>query len=162
VRAPFYGRALAGGGAGAGADRVRALFAVARARGLAMREWPGGVPLAALRRALAPPRAAAAALVVLVDLRHLACTRCALAAGAFTYSFAGHYVLLLAHHAAGDLFEFVDPAVDPRSHADGRGCTMTAGAFDAARAAPGTDDDVIVLPGLDGDEEGMPVGALDI
>lgn len=156
AHSPFYAAAV-GNGAGVA---IAANLAAAVARGARVREWPSGVPAAALRRAAA----AGSALIVLVDKSRLACVRCGgseavAAAAAATVApafeaadgaaegraYIGHYVLLHpdAWAREGEV-EYSDPARRP--HADGRACAVTVAAFEIARTAPGTDEDILCLP----------------
>lgn len=140
VAAEHGERAYYGGVAAvsAASKRVANLFACSAAAGLHTQEHH--VPLTALRAALSRP---GAAVVALVDMRRLSCPRCALGVGAFTYVYAGHFILLRSYDAAVDAFEYADPAVAP--HGEGRGCVMSASALEDARTAAGTDQDLIEI-----------------
>lgn len=117
------------------AARVAAAFDAAASSGVAMTQHH--LPAAYFCDRLA---AGAAVFIVLVDLRHLKCSKCWMKAPLFATSYTGHYILLLSYDAGGDALCYMDPASDAAC------CFCTPAQFDAARTVTGTDEDAIEVP----------------
>ena len=122
--------------------RIAALFEVARSRGLVMAERS-----LSLDHICDHLSRRACMYVALVDLRRITCKRCLIAAGAFQFVFAGHYVLLVSYDYATDQIIYMDPNVSHSAHAtSGPYCVMAAADIEAARLVKGTDEDIIEIP----------------
>ena len=134
---PFYAAAHA-----ADATRLPAAFAAAAAEGVALRT--ARTPLDELRARLAHGGAA----IVLCDAARLACASAgcaraaacaALLARADAGAYFGHYLVLVG------VCDAAVRVLDPLPGACAKGCAVDITAVEAARAADGTDDDVIFV-----------------
>ena len=157
----YYASALTG--PASEAPRIAAAFAAARQRGIAVRV-PSALPSAYLLQRL---RQQTHCFVVLVDMRLLRCEACGpehsareLAGLSRPQEYNGHYVLLTGVEEGAAGGGCVVRYLDPSPLGAAAGCSMSAACLDAARQAPGTDEDVIeiALPGAAGEAPGGGAG----
>ncbi|KAI8853910.1 Guanylyl cyclase [Chytridium lagenaria] len=118
--------------------RIHSLFAEAQDFGV--RVVPMVLSMEDMRRFLLSEHYA---ILILVNLRKLKCRVCSRHHGSssspFSHDFMGHYVLLIGYDPETDGILVRDPGTEEGV------CFVDASVLDAARSAPGTDHDAIVV-----------------